>query len=479
MSPFNHKMILLADWKSERRRRIKKNLHPGFKLEMAESPEKVIAAVERSSPHIVIFPLRWHPSEAISPLARCAGFKVMQRMSVLKPHPEIILFDPAVNALSLSDYCLPFQKGAAAFWDENDPGFAENLKKVTGACFARHANLSSISVNAGSRSLGLVGNSREMESVRAFIKKATVLSDVPVLITGKSGTGKELVARAIHQLDPKRKNKPFIAVNCSAITQGLSESLFFGHRRGAFTGATGEQSGYFRAAQGGTLFLDEISELDLALQPKILRVLQEKKVVRVGEEMEQAIDVRIIAASNQDLPEQVAQGAFRLDLYHRLDVLSLRVPTLNERKEDIAPLFWAFVKKHAACYPHLIEGIHPRVIELLKTLEFEGNVRELENMARKILFHKTVGDIIEMADLPSEILKRRVQHEVSQDDTMLETFLASRIRQGDSMSQVMAECEKRLLKAVLHQGGKTRSQISDQLKITSRTLLNKIRSYNL
>ncbi|NOY84131.1 MAG: sigma-54-dependent Fis family transcriptional regulator [Nitrospirae bacterium] len=479
MSPFNHKMILLADWKSERRRRIKKNLHPGFKLEMAESPEKVIAAVERSSPHIVICPLRWHPSEAISPLARCAGFKVMQRMSVLKPHPEIILFDSAVKALSLSDYCLPFQKGAAAFWDENDPGFAENLKKVTGDCFARHAHPPGVSVDMGSQSLRLVGDSPAMKNVRDFIKKAAFLSDFSVLITGASGTGKELVARAIHQLDPKRKDKPFIAVNCSAITQSLAESLLFGHRRGAFTGATTEQLGYFRAAQGGTLFLDEISELDLVLQPKILRALQEKKVIRVGEEQEQAIDVRIIAASNKDLTQQVREGAFRNDLYHRLDVLSFRVPTLKERKEDIAPLLQAFVKKHAACYPRVIEGIHPRVIELLKTLEFEGNVRELENLARKILFQKTVGDIIEMADLPLEILKRRVPHEVSEEDTTLETFLANRIRQGASMSQVMAECEKRLLKAVLHQGGKARSQIADQLKITPRTLFNKVRSYNL
>ncbi|VAX28574.1 Response regulator of zinc sigma-54-dependent two-component system [hydrothermal vent metagenome] len=479
MSPFNHKMILLADWKSERRRRIKKNLHPGFKLEMAESPEKVIAAVERSSPHIVIFPLRWYSSEAISPLVQCAGFKVMQRMSVLKPHPEIILFDPAVKALSLSDYCLPFQKGAAAFWDENDPGFAENLKKITGAHFMRHIHSSGISVDMGSQSLRLEGESPAMGNVRDFIKKTTVLSDFPVLITGKSGTGKELVARAIHQLDPKRKNKPFIAVNCSAITQSLSESLFFGHRRGAFTGATGEQSGYFRAAQGGTLFLDEISELDLALQPKILRVLQEKKVVRVGEEMEQTIDVRIIAASNKDLPEQVAQGAFRLDLYHRLDVLSLRVPTLKERKEDIAPLFWAFLKKHAACYPRVIEGIHPRVIELLKTLEFEGNVRELENIARKILFQKTVGDVIEMADLPSEILKQAIPHKLVQEEDVLEVFLTSQIKQGASLSQVMMECEKRLIKTLLHEVGKNQVKTAKQLKITPRTLFNKVRRYNL
>ncbi len=472
-------MILLADWKPERRRRIIKNLHPGFKLEMAESPEKVIATVQRNLPSILIFPLRWRPSEAISPLARCAGLKIMNRMADLKLHSGVILFDSAVKALSLSDYCLPFQKGAAAFWDENDPDFAENLKEVTGAHFMRHPHSSGISVNMGSQSLKLEGDSLAMQDVRGFIKKAAVVSDCPVLITGASGTGKELVARAIHQLDPKRKNKPFIALNCSAITPSLAESLFFGHRRGAFTGATIEQSGYFRAAQGGTLFLDEISELDLALQPKILRVLQERKIVPVGEEKEQEIDIRIIAASNKDLPEQVAQGAFRVDLYHRLDVLSLRVPALKDRKEDIGLLLWAFVKKHAACYPHVIEGIHPRVIELLQTLEFEGNVRELENIARKILFQKTVGDMIEMADLPYSILKRSAQHKKSESEFAFKEFLFDRFKEGASLSQVMTECEKVLLKEVLFETGRNRNEIAEQLKITPRTLLNKVRSYDL
>ena len=172
------------------------------------------------------------------------------------------------------------------------------------------------------------------------------VSDVPTYITGETGTGKELLAKAIHSLDAKRRSGPFVAVNCSAISPGLAESELFGHRRGAFTGADRDRKGLIRAAQGGVLFLDEIGDLDAALQTKLLRVLQENRVLAVGEERDVPIDVRVVAASNRNLLAMVANGTFRADLFYRFTVLTVHVPPLRERRADIPPLIAHFVQKY-------------------------------------------------------------------------------------------------------------------------------------
>ncbi|HUX92732.1 MAG TPA: sigma-54 dependent transcriptional regulator [Ignavibacteriaceae bacterium] len=223
-------------------------------------------------------------------------------------------------------------------------------------------------------------------------------TDTTVLITGKSGTGKELVARALHY-NSKRKNKPLISVNCGTITENLIESELFGHKRGAFTGAISDKEGLIKAADGGTLFLDEISELPLQLQVKLLRVLQEKEYTPVGSTASINVNVRFIASTNRDLKEDVANGRFREDLYYRLNIVEIRLPSLKEREEDIPLLADHFLNKYRKELNKNIKGIDSDAMRSLMNYEWKGEIRELENtLERAAIFCKT--EFILLNDLP-------------------------------------------------------------------------------
>src|SRR5687768_18403117 len=224
---------------------------------------------------------------------------------------------------------------------------------------------------------GMVGRSRPMQDV---IKTAELVARTKstVLITGETGTGKELVARAIHYKSAQRE-MPLIKVNCAAIPETLLESELFGHVRGAFTGATSNKKGKFALADGGTIFLDEIGTMSGSLQAKLLRVLQEREFEPLGSERTQKVDVRVIAATNRDLRQMVADGRFQEDLYYRLNVIPIHIPPLRERREDIPVLVEHFIAKHAQREGKHIEGIAPGVMEALQASDWPGNVRELEN----------------------------------------------------------------------------------------------------
>ena len=203
-----------------------------------------------------------------------------------------------------------------------------------------------------------------------------------VLVVGESGTGKELVARALHELSP-RSDKAFVAVNCGAIPETLLESELFGHAKGAFTGAISDKKGLFEAAHGGTLLLDEIAELPLAMQVKLLRVLQERRIKPVGALAEKEVDVRVVAATNRDLEVEIDKGTFRQDLYYRLNVIQVRLPPLRERRDDIALLADHFVRKFSAEHGRRLTGIDPAALSALTAYAFPGNVRELENIIER------------------------------------------------------------------------------------------------
>jgi DNA-binding NtrC family response regulator len=243
----------------------------------------------------------------------------------------------------------------------------------------------------------LVGNSQPMQRVKDIIGKVAT-TDSPVLIEGESGTGKELVAAAIHRLSTRNKG-PFIPVNCSAIPEDLLESEFFGHVRGAFSGAVSDALGLFRGANDGTIFLDEIAELSPGLQVKLLRVLQEMQVRPVGSTKAHPVDVRVIAATNRDLDRSIADGRFRQDLYYRLNVVRVSLPPLRSRRDDIPPLVNHFLRRYNRRFRRDVKGITPDALATLSGYDFPGNVRELENVVERA-FAMGAREQITLADLP-------------------------------------------------------------------------------
>jgi len=273
------------------------------------------------------------------------------------------------------------------------------------AWYLHHQNQESIKENkrsAGSSTSSelkrIIGSSESMREVLESVK-VVGSSDLSVLILGESGTGKELVAQSIHEIS-SRKQKPFVAVNCAAIPATLIESELFGHEKGAFTGATEKRIGKFEQGNEGTVFLDEIGEMPLELQVKLLRVLQEKEVEPVGGQ-KRKVNVRIIAATNRNLEEEISMHRFRLDLYYRLNVFPIALPPLRERKEDIIPLAKHFVNIFSQAENKVITGIADHVIKSMVNYEWPGNIRELENlMARSVLL--TNGPVIDLLKLPNQ-----------------------------------------------------------------------------
>ena len=251
----------------------------------------------------------------------------------------------------------------------------------------------------------MVGESPPMQQVYAFVSKAAP-TDSTVLISGESGTGKELAARALHQ-SSKRADKPFMAVNCAALAESLLESELFGHEKGAFTGALAQRKGRLEVADGGTLFLDEIGELSPALQVKLLRVLQEREFERVGGTRTIKVDIRLIAATNRDLDEAIAKGSFRQDLYYRLNVVSLEMPALRKRQEDIPLLASYFAVKYADKCNRRVTGISPEARARLVNYDWPGNVRELENAIERAVVLGTT-ELILAEDLPEAVLESEI-----------------------------------------------------------------------
>jgi DNA-binding NtrC family response regulator len=282
----------------------------------------------------------------------------------------------------------------------------------------------------------------------------------PVLVTGETGTGKELIARALHYSGP-RKDKPFLAVNCSAIAANLLESELFGHARGAFTGADKARDGLFLAADGGTLFLDEIGELSLELQPKLLRVLQEGEVLRIGETRPRKVDTRVVVATARDLQEEVDQGRFRSDLYFRLAVIELNIPPLRKRREDIPLLANYFVQRIAARERRAPPSIDPAVHDRLQNYHWPGNVRELENYLEKTMIFCR-DDVLRPDSLPPEV--RREDRENLNDL---------------SLKQATQRLEREYIVKALAATGGNRTRAAKILEISLRALHYKIKELDI
>jgi transcriptional regulator with GAF, ATPase, and Fis domain len=315
--------------------------------------------------------------------------------------------------------CAPLSSiapGAIYLARSTDQGFTDDdlhlvaaIGSIGGLALDRAAALESLrDENARLRQVGtldhqLIGETAAMQTVNAFIARVAP-TEATVLIRGESGTGKELVARAIHA-NSARARGPFVVINCAALPEGLLESELFGHERGAFTGAVAQQRGKLELAEQGTIFLDEIGELAPPLQAKLLRVLQDHLVERLGGRRALPIDVRVVAATNRDLEQAIADGMFRRDLFYRLNVVSFVMPPLRERRDDIALLAMYFVRKHAARCKRLVRGLTPAARQLLRAHDWPGNVRELENAIERAVVLGTSG-VIEVDDLPEALVER-------------------------------------------------------------------------
>lgn len=310
-------------------------------------------------------------------------------------------------------------------------------------------------------------------SMQRLVAKARLAAprSVPVLIEGESGTGKELLARAIHKTSP-RHSKPFVAVNCGAIAPELVESEFFGHKKGAFTGAVNDRSGYFEAASGGTLFLDEIGELPLAAQVKILRVLQEKEVTRVGDTKSIKFDVRIVAATNKSLLREVAEQRFRADLFYRLAVAVLHIPPLRERQGDISLLIDYFIEHDDSDQDiHTHKKISSSARNLLLSHPWPGNVRELLNTLRRATVW-TADDTIQIDDVREALF--------SVDSVPTEYILNRSISEGFSIQDVISEVARHYLARAMEETGENKSKAAKKLGLPNyQTLTNWLVKYGL
>ena len=316
----------------------------------------------------------------------------------------------------------------------------------------------------------IIGISQPMQRVFQTMAKVAEV-DATVLVTGESGTGKELVARAIHRRS-KRSRRPFVAVNCSAIPQTLVESEFFGHERGAFTDARDSRQGKFELADGGTLFLDEVGDLSLDAQPKLLRALQEKQIVRLGTRNPRPVDVRVVTATNKDLEQEVAAGRFREDLYWRLDVIHIRLPALRERREDLALLIDHFLDRINRELGLAVEKIAPEARQLLIDYSWPGNVRELENTLCRSMILCDNG-IMKATDLP-----RRVLGETS-SSTPLPISDLDRMPLAEAVKEATERLEKRMIVSRLSAQKGNRTATADSLGVSRKTLFNKMRQYDL
>ena len=299
-------------------------------------------------------------------------------------------------------------------------------------------------------------------------------SSAHVLITGDSGTGKEMVARSIHQNSPLKHNV-FVAVNCGAIPYTLIESEMFGHKKGSFTGAFADKKGFFEAANGGTLFLDEIGEMPLALQPKLLRVLQEKVVRMVGGIEDKKIKVRLISATNRDLTKMIQTGEFREDLYYRLNVVHIHVPPLRERKEDIPLLVDHFCKKHGISQNLLIPEISDEVMEVFQEYDYPGNVRELENLVERILILREKEGIF-----PEDVRSFfREIHSVKKEGGQSGSLKFSLPDKGIDLEKEIGDLEKNLIIQALQKTKGFKKGAADLLGLSLRSFRYRLQKYNL
>lgn len=315
---------------------------------------------------------------------------------------------------------------------------------------------------------GLVGTMKHIYSLIERISN----SKATILLRGESGTGKRVIARAIHQADKKRRDKPFIEMSCGALPREIIESELFGHTKGAFTGAINDRKGRFELAHGGTILLDDIDSFSLDLQVKLLRVLQQKEFERVGDHKTVKVDVRIVASTNQDLEKLITEKKFREDLYYRLNVISINIPPLRKRKQDLPLLVNHFVNMYAKENHKKMEGVSQEALAILTNYDWPGNIRELENIIERAIILDT-DNVIEIDDFP-EILTRAIM-----TPALDQASAGVELQDTSSLRDALKDPEKVYILKILEEVGWNKKRAAMKLGVNRTTLYNKLRKYNL
>ena len=441
--------ILVIDDESLMREYVEEALlRAGHGVETASNGADGVAAFERDGHDLVVTDLKMTPLDGIGVLKKIIEINADTPIIVMTAYGTI---ETAVTALKAgaADYILkPFAPDALE---------VAVSRAIKAARLRRENRFLRAELDALFDHASMVGESRALQAVHEDIRKVAD-SPATVLVRGESGTGKELAARAIHH-GGARRDAPFIKVNCAALSAGILESELFGHERGAFTGAHACKVGRFELADGGTLFLDEVSEIGVELQPKLLRALQEREFERVGGTRTIQVDTRIIATSNRDLESAIAEGLFREDLYYRLNVISLRMPTLRERKEDIPALMDYFLERYVRQNGRDIKGFTPAAVRRCQGYHWPGNVRELQNAVERAVVLSSGGMLDANAFL-------------------LEGVGPPQTRGGGlTPGTTVAEAERLLIFETLEHCNGNRTRASELLGISVRTLRNKLNEY--
>lgn len=429
----------------------------GYRVQEADDGQKALDLIRTNAVDLILMDMRMPNLDGIEATRQIHGYNPAIRIIIMTAYSSI---PTAVEALK-----------SGAFDYITKPIDFETLK-VAMARALEHTRLQQENEDLR-RQLArfqvpeIIGTSPGMRRLLEMIALVAP-SEATVLITGESGTGKSLVARAIHG-NSRRRDKPLVEVNCAAIPETLIESELFGHEKGAFTGADRQRRGRFSMADGGTIFLDEVGELPPSMQAKLLRVLQEGDIQRVGSDASIPVDVRVIAATNRDLQRMIAESFFRQDLYYRLNVVTMDVPPLRERIEDI-PVFMNHFQEHfARKYKKIVKGITPQAMDLLLRYSWPGNVRELENAVERAII-LLQSDYISERELPLSIQRLTEQEEPDAEEPASTAYLPG----GEA---TLAEVEKQRILQALEECGGNKSGAARRLGITRRTLKLKLKKY--
>jgi two-component system response regulator AtoC len=427
----------------------------GFDVEVADSGEAALALLDAFDPNVILTDVR---------MPRMGGMDLLATLKA-KQHPATVI---VMSAYGNVDLAIEAMKAGA--YDYVSKPFKPDevvlaLRKAEERETLRRENRAlREQIQKENRFESILAKSKEMLDIFRTVAKIADFKTT-VLVTGESGTGKELVARAIHSRS-NRSASPFVAINCGAIPENLLESELFGHKRGAFTDATSDRRGLFEEADGGTLFLDEIGELPLNLQVKLLRVVQEEHIRRLGDTKDVKVDVRLVAATHRDLAADVKAGRFREDLFYRINVLLIHIPPLRSRRDDVNLLVDHFILRNNARLGTRSRGVSTEARKLLLEYGWPGNVRELENtIERAMVLAET--DLIEVVDLPERIRDAL---------DAVQVHLAS----GElSIKRTAAAIEQILIRRALQKTKGNRTRAADLLEISHRALLYKIKDYKI